>query len=83
VEQVSRDFVKSSKIYTTCVFGGAPKGPQIRDLEQGVEIVIATPGRLLDFLESRKTNLKRTTYLVTNFGKLRDLVNFRPKKKIT
>ena len=65
VEQVSRDIVKSSRIYTTCVFGGAPKGPQIRDLERGTEIVIATPGRLLDFLEMRKTNLKRTTYLVS------------------
>jgi superfamily II DNA/RNA helicase len=65
VEQVSKDFVESSDIYTTCVFGGAPKGPQIRDLEKGVEIVIATPGRLLDFLEAGKTNLKRCTYLVS------------------
>ena len=30
----------------------------------GVEIVIATPGRLLDFLEGNQTNLMRTTYLV-------------------
>lgn len=37
---------------------------QARDLERGVEIVIATPGRLLDFLECGKTNLRRTTYLV-------------------
>lgn len=37
---------------------------QARDLERGVEIVIATPGRLIDFLESGKTNLKRCTYLV-------------------
>jgi len=33
-------------------------------LDKGVEIVIATPGRLLDFLESNVTNLKRTTYVV-------------------
>ena len=68
VEQVSREFVKSSGIYTTCVYGGAPKGPQLRDLEKGVEIVIATPGRLLDFLEQRKTNLKRCTYLVSLYN---------------
>ena len=30
----------------------------------GAEICIATPGRLIDFLESGKTNLRRTTYLV-------------------
>jgi Superfamily II DNA and RNA helicases len=35
-----------------------------RDLERGVEIVIATPGRLIDFLERGTTNLKRCTYLV-------------------
>jgi ATP-dependent RNA helicase DDX5/DBP2 len=37
---------------------------QASDLKKGVEIVIATPGRLIDFLESRTTNLRRVTYLV-------------------
>ena len=32
---------------------------QVRDLSRGVEIVIATPGRLIDFLEGNQTNLKR------------------------
>ena len=39
---------------------------QAGDLERGVEIVIATPGRLIDFLERSTTNLKRTTYLVVD-----------------
>jgi ATP-dependent RNA helicase DDX5/DBP2 len=33
-------------------------------LQHGVEIVIATPGRLIDMLETQKTNLRRVTYLV-------------------
>jgi len=33
-------------------------------LQRGVDIVIATPGRLIDFLETGATNLKRVTYLV-------------------
>lgn len=37
---------------------------QAADLSRGVELVIATPGRLLDFLESERTNLCRCTYLV-------------------
>ena len=37
---------------------------QLRDIERGVEIMIATPGRLIDFLEAGKTNLRRCTYLV-------------------
>ncbi|XP_035511413.1 probable ATP-dependent RNA helicase DDX17 [Morone saxatilis] len=64
VQQVAYDYGKSSRIKSTCVYGGSPKGPQIRDLERGVEICIATPGRLIDFLEAGKTNLKRCTYLV-------------------
>ncbi|GJQ68475.1 hypothetical protein Trydic_g17052 [Trypoxylus dichotomus] len=64
IQQVATDFGRSSRIRNTCVFGGAPKGPQASDLMDGVEIVIATPGRLIDFLESNRTNLKRCTYLV-------------------
>lgn len=57
-------FGKSSKIKNTCCYGGVPKHTQSKDLAEGVEIVIATPGRLIDFLESGATNLKRVTYLV-------------------
>ncbi|XP_077491005.1 putative ATP-dependent RNA helicase DDX5 isoform X1 [Amblyomma americanum] len=64
IQQVASEFGRASRIRNTCVFGGAPKGPQIRDLERGVEICIATPGRLIDFLEAGKTNLRRCTYLV-------------------
>ena len=57
-------FGKSSKIKNTCVYGGVPKGPQARELSAGVEVCIATPGRLIDMLQSGKTNLRRVTYLV-------------------
>ncbi|EPX71090.1 ATP-dependent RNA helicase Dbp2 [Schizosaccharomyces octosporus yFS286] len=57
-------FGRSSRIRNTCVYGGVPRGPQIRDLIRGVEICIATPGRLLDMLDANKTNLRRVTYLV-------------------
>jgi len=49
---------------TTCLFGGAPKGAQIRDLERGSEICVATPGRLIDILEMGKTNFRRCTYVI-------------------
>lgn len=64
IQQVASDFGKYSRVRSTCVFGGAPKGPQLRDLERGSEICIATPGRLIDFLEAGKVNLRRCTYLV-------------------
>ncbi|XP_068618167.1 uncharacterized protein [Battus philenor] len=64
IQQVATDFGQNVQVRNTCIFGGAPKGPQGRSLERGVEIVIATPGRLIDFLEKDTTNLRRCTYLV-------------------
>ncbi|KAI4096705.1 MAG: hypothetical protein LQ344_000845 [Seirophora lacunosa] len=64
IQQEVTKFGKSSRIRNTCVYGGVPKGQQIRDLSRGVEVCIATPGRLIDMLESGKTNLRRVTYLV-------------------
>ncbi|KAM3081416.1 ATP-dependent RNA helicase dbp2 [Clarireedia jacksonii] len=64
IQQEITKFGKSSRIRNTCVYGGVPKGAQIRDLAKGVEVCIATPGRLIDMIESGKTNLRRVTYLV-------------------
>ncbi|KAL6364988.1 hypothetical protein LRP88_00963 [Fusarium phalaenopsidis] len=64
IKQEIDKFGRSSRIRNTCVYGGVPKGPQIRDLSRGVEVCIATPGRLIDMLEAGKTNLRRVTYLV-------------------
>jgi ATP-dependent RNA helicase DDX5/DBP2 len=64
IQQECTKFGKTSRIKNTCIYGGVSRGPQIRDLSRGVEICIATPGRLIDMLESGKTNLRRVTYLV-------------------
>eukprot|EP00545_Synedropsis_sp_CCMP1620_P000645 CAMPEP_0119011970 /NCGR_PEP_ID=MMETSP1176-20130426/5997_1 /TAXON_ID=265551 /ORGANISM="Synedropsis recta cf, Strain CCMP1620" /LENGTH=532 /DNA_ID=CAMNT_0006964857 /DNA_START=46 /DNA_END=1644 /DNA_ORIENTATION=+ len=57
-------FGASSEIKNTVVYGGVPKYKQVHALKSGVEIVIATPGRLIDHLEQGNTNLHRVTYLV-------------------
>lgn len=66
IQAVTHDYGLNSNplIRHTCIFGGSPKGPQARDLDRGVEVIIATPGRLIDFLERGVTNLRRCTYLV-------------------
>ena len=51
------------------VYGGASKLPQQRSLMHGVEICVATPGRLNDFLSTGTTNLDRCTFLVGASGK--------------
>ncbi|CAL4949284.1 unnamed protein product [Urochloa decumbens] len=57
-------FGRSARISCTCLYGGAPKGPQLRDLDRGVDVVVATPGRLNDILEMRRVSLKQVSYLV-------------------
>lgn len=47
-----------------CIYGGAPKRFQAQRLHQGCELVIATPGRLMDFMQSGDVDMKRCTFLV-------------------
>lgn len=64
IHKVTDRFGSTTHVRSTCIFGGAGRLPQAQSLERGVEIVIATPGRLLDFLERGSTNLRRCTYVV-------------------
>ncbi|KAM0684357.1 ATP-dependent RNA helicase dbp2 [Mitosporidium daphniae] len=64
IQEECRKFGRSARIRSLSVYGGVPKGPQARELSRGVEILIATPGRLIDMLRDSRTNLKRITYLV-------------------
>ncbi|VFQ96864.1 unnamed protein product [Cuscuta campestris] len=57
-------FGTSSRFSCTCLYGGAPKGPQLRELDKGVDIVVATPGRLNDILEMKRISLQQISYLV-------------------
>ena len=64
VQTVADQFCQSVGIRSVCCYGGANKGDQISELRKGAEIVVATPGRLIDLLKSSITNLHRTTYVV-------------------
>ncbi|XP_061402622.1 ATP-dependent RNA helicase p62-like [Musca vetustissima] len=64
IQTVANDFGSSVHVRNTCVYGGSSKTRQMQDLQNGVEMVIATPGRLLDFLSTGTTNMRRCTYLV-------------------
>lgn len=51
-------------VWFKCLYGGAPKGPQLRDIDRGVDVVVATPGRLNDILEMKRVSLRQVSYLV-------------------
>ncbi|KAK4478374.1 hypothetical protein RD792_017665 [Penstemon davidsonii] len=57
-------FGRSSRVSCTCLYGGAPKGPQLKELERGADIVVATPGRLNDILEMRRIDFRQVSLLV-------------------
>lgn len=60
----AKKFSHSYKIAVVCAYGGGSKYEQSKDLEAGAEIVVATPGRLIDLIKLGVTNLRRVTYLV-------------------
>jgi ATP-dependent RNA helicase DeaD len=51
-------------IQVLAVYGGASVGMQIRDLKRGVQIVVATPGRLIDLIERKAINLEQIQFVV-------------------
>ncbi len=51
-------------INVVAVYGGASIGTQIRDIKRGVQIVVATPGRLIDLIERKAINLDEIEYVV-------------------
>eukprot|EP00050_Salpingoeca_kvevrii_P001748 m.178222 g.178222 ORF g.178222 m.178222 type:complete len:678 (+) comp10446_c0_seq13:1-2034(+) len=59
-KRVGRNF----GLNVVAVFGGQSKWEQTKALQAGAEVVIATPGRLIDMVKSKATNLQRVTYLV-------------------
>ncbi len=51
-------------IFVTAVYGGASITTQVRDLKRGVQVVVATPGRLIDLIERKAINLEEINYVV-------------------
>jgi ATP-dependent RNA helicase RhlE len=55
---------KSLEIWHTVIFGGVPEKPQIQELHRGVDILVATPGRLIDLMNRGIVNLKNVQIFV-------------------
>ena len=52
-----KNYGKYTQLRSTVIFGGTSIDPQIKELQAGVEILVATPGRLLDHIEQKTINL--------------------------
>lgn len=68
VAEAVRTYGRHLPLRCTQVFGGVNINPQIRDLRAGTDIVVATPGRLIDHLERRSVDLSHIETLVLDEG---------------
>ncbi|HUG21237.1 DEAD/DEAH box helicase [Piscinibacter sp.] len=88
-----KTYSKHTKLRATVVFGGIDMKPQTAELKTGVEVLIATPGRLLDHIEAKNTVLNQVEYVVLDeadrmldIGFLPDLqriLSYLPKQRQT
>ncbi len=64
VETALRDYSRFFDVSVGMIHGGVAHGPQREMLQRGVDVLVATPGRLLDFMEEGDVNLSQIQYLV-------------------
>ena len=86
-------YAKYTKLRSTVVFGGIDMKPQTIELKKGVEVLVATPGRLLDHIEAKNAVLNQVEYVVLDeadrmldIGFLPDLqriLSYLPKQRTT
>ena len=81
-QQVSDDteaLSKGTSIRSAAIFGGVSYGPQIQALEQGYEVIVATPGRFIDHMQSNRVDLSKVAYLVLDEADRMLDMGFRPQ----
>ena len=93
VAQQVAAYAKFTDLRSTVVFGGMDMKPQTLELKKGVEVLVATPGRLLDHIEAKNVVLNQVEYVVLDeadrmldIGFLPDLqriLSYLPKQRIT
>lgn len=93
IYEESDRFGKPASIATACVYGGAPKQPQLRAIYNGPHCVVATPGRLNDFLKEGSLKLHTCRYLVLDEAdrmldmgfepQIRELIGYLPQGRQT
>ncbi len=94
-QQIAKQLALFSKylphVVTRAVYGGIPLGPQMRALKRPPQILVATPGRLIDLVERQAVDLTRITHLILdeademlNMGfqpAINQIISFLPREK--
>ena len=93
IESVFITLGKHTKVKSFCIHGGVDQEPQIEQLNKGVDVLIATPGRMFDLVSQGALDLKRVEILVLDeadhmldlgfIKDIKDLMRHLPKKRQT
>ncbi len=88
-----KEYGKNLNLKTLVIYGGVSQHPQTKDLTKGIDILVATPGRLLDLINQRYVSLKNVKYfvldeadLMLDMGMLKDvrkIITHLPKERQT
>lgn len=93
ITEVFEQIGRGTRVKTFCVFGGVEQGPQIAKLEAGIDVLVATPGRLFDLVSQGYIRLDRVEVLVLDeadhmldlgfIHDIRQLITKLPRKRQT
>lgn len=93
IQDNAKQYAKYTSIKTGVIFGGVKEGSQKKMLEAGVDILICTPGRLLDFIGQQVADISKITFLVLDEADrmldmgfivdVRKILRYIPKKRQT
>ncbi len=86
-----RSYAQFTNLRSTVIYGGVNQNPQVRALQQGQDIVIATPGRLLDLYNQRHLSLRAISMFVLDeadrmldmgfLGDIKKIISLMPEKR--
>ncbi|HEY2346504.1 MAG TPA: DEAD/DEAH box helicase [Xanthomonadaceae bacterium] len=68
VHESFRDYARHLRVSATTIYGGVGMGPQLDALRRGVDVLVATPGRLIDHIQRRSVDLSKIEVLVLDEG---------------
>ena len=93
IDEVFKSLGKHTRIESYCIYGGVDQNPQKEQLDKGVDVLIATPGRLFDLVSQGILSLRRVEILVLDeadhmldlgfIKDIRDLMKHLPRKRQT
>lgn len=93
ITEVFKDLGRNTRVKVTGIYGGVEQAPQIARLEKGIDVLVATPGRLFDLVSQKHILLDKVKILILDeadrmldmgfYDDIRHLIKFLPRKRQT